>query len=186
MRKQGFILLIIGIIGLLTIIINAVLGNYRYERDYLSYWNLAEKASTIPQKKIYIEKFAVAIQSAGLQGDYDAILLKTPDNSFDKNFEALLSLRNRLEEIQKMNVSSFEYQTAIQQITQQEQGEASKLLETLEGVWLKNNYIIIWDWVCGLLVFSCLSSIIIGLIKISGGFKKVGKMMSESSQKGKM
>lgn len=58
----------------------------------------------------------------------------------------------RLREIQGMDVNSFEYQTALQQITQQEQGEASAMLEQIKGAWVLGHYWYLWDWY-GVLVF---------------------------------
>ena len=134
MRKQGIISISIGVLWLVVMIFFATIGNYHYERDYESYWNLAEKASTIQQKAVYMYKFVAGFKGKGFEGDYNAVFFKTPDNSFDKNLEALQSLKTRLDEIQKMNVASFEYQTAIQQITAQEQGEAQAMLDVFSGI----------------------------------------------------
>jgi hypothetical protein len=68
-----------------------------------------------------------------------------------------------LNEVQGMDVTSFAYQTSIQQITQQEQGEADHLMETLAGGWkLHGGYWYVWDWIgfligLGLIFFGCLS-----------------------------
>jgi uncharacterized protein YqgV (UPF0045/DUF77 family) len=128
-------------------IITNIKGNYEYEKQYLSLWNLADKASTIPQKSDYINKFVQSLERSGLNGEYNAVFLKTLDNSFDKNLEAIKSLQKRLVEIQGMDVTSFAYQTAIQQITQQEQGEAHNMLSVFKGVWWKSNHPFLWDWI---------------------------------------
>lgn len=182
MKKQGVIFISIGVFWLVVMIFFAIKGNYNYERDYQSYWNLAEKASTIQQKAVYMDKFVAGFKNKGFEGDYNAIFLKTPDNSFDKNLEALQSLKIRLDEIQKMNVSSFEYQTAIQQITAQEQGEAHDMLEVLSGIWWKNNYILLWEWFAGLQVVVSIFLIITGIVKIGGGLKKINQDMKEAER----
>ena len=110
------------------------------------------------------------------------LFFKTPDNSFDKNLEALQSLKTRLDEIQKMNVTSFEYQTAIQQITAQEQGEAQDMLEVFSGIWWKNNYLFLWEWVAVLEVVLCIVLIASGLSKMGGGLKKINQTMKESER----
>lgn len=46
-----------------------------------------------------------------------------------------------------MKVTSFEYQTAMQQITGQEQGEANEMLSVFKGVWYKENFILLWNWI---------------------------------------
>ena len=182
MKKQGVVYISIGIIGLIVMIFFAVIGNYQYERDYESYWNLAEKASTIQQKAEYVNKFVVGFKGKGFEGDYNAVFFKTPDNSFDKNLEALESLKTRLDQIQKMNVSSFEYQTAIQQITAQEQGEAQDMLKVFSGIWWKNNYFFLWQWVAGFEVVFCLFLIVVGLIIRGGGIKKINQAMKDAER----
>ncbi len=182
MRKQGIISISIGVLWLVVMIFFATIGNYHYERDYESYWNLAEKASTIQQKAVYIDKFVSEFKGKGFDGDYNAVFFKTPDNSFDKNMEALQSLKTRLDEIQKMNVASFEYQTAIQQITAQEQGEAQAMLDVFSGIWWKNSYIFLWDWVAGIEIICSILLIAIGFVKIGGGLKKINQAMKDAER----
>ena len=136
-----------------------VIADYQYERDIASYWNLADKASTLEQKAAYIDQFVAKLESnSKLAGSYDALWMKTPDNSFDANLAALKSLQSRLHEVQTMDVQSFAYQTAIQQITAQEQGEAKQMLSTFHGVWTKENWFTVWDWpgICLTLLFGLL------------------------------
>lgn len=147
MKLFGIILTIIGAFILTLDIFYSIVGNYQYNRQYECYWSLADKASTIPKKSEGIDKFVSALQNSGFNGKYNAIYLKTPDNSFDYNFEALKSLQLRMHEIEKMDVTSFQYQTAIQQITQQEQSEAKEMLSVFSGIWWKDNYIMLWDWI---------------------------------------
>lgn len=186
MKKQGLFLVILGALTIITIITTYNIGRYQYERDHLSFWNLAEKASTIQQKAMYMDKFVASFQGKGFEGEHNAIIFKTQDNSFDKNYEALQSLKKRLDEIQKMNIASFEYQTAIQQITQQEQGEAHNLLDELSGVWWKRNYVFNWDWICAITVITSLIIITAGSIKLGGGWKKVNEAMKEASRRAEM
>ncbi len=127
--KSGIILGLLGILGLITFGIAKTHQRYTFEKDYTQYWNLADKSSTIQAKQQYVTKFVEALETNKKRfAAHDAIFMKTPDNSFEQNLIALKTLSQRLEEIQDMNPSSFEYNTAIQQITQQEQGEAHKML----------------------------------------------------------
>jgi hypothetical protein len=162
-KKVGIILTIISSVWLCIIIGTAIIANYEYSKNYKSYWNLADKASTIPQKSIYVDQFVQRLETSGLNGKYDAIFLETPDNSFDKNLEALKTLQTRLQEIQLMDPKSFEYNTAISQITAQEQGEANAMLSVFKGVWFKSNHIMIWDWVCGISVVSFIVVLCLGI-----------------------
>ena len=124
-----------------------IMAKYRFERDYLSKWELADKSSTIEAKAIYIGQFVGAIESNVTDfSEYNVLYLKTANNSFAQNLAALKTLNVRLQEIMKMDIKSFEYQTAIQQITQQEQGEAQGLLDTIYGCWVKEKYPVAWEW----------------------------------------
>lgn len=141
-----------------------VSGNYQYSKNYGSYWSLAEKASSIEKKIEGIDKFVDALEHANMSGKHDALFMDTPDNGFDENFEALKSLQLRLHEIKEMDIKSFEYQTALQQITQQEQTEAGEMLSVFSGIWWKENHFMLWNWVglvqvCALLavIFVCVA-----------------------------
>lgn len=141
-----------------------IVGHYQYSKKYSSYWSLAEKASSIEKKIEGIDKFVAALESSSLSGKYDALFLETPDNSFDENFEALKSLQTRLHEIKEMDIKSFEYQTALQQITQQEQTEAGEMLSVFSGVWWKENHIMLWGWIGAVQVL-----VLIIVVFIAGG-----------------
>jgi len=162
MKALGIFLVTFFSLALILDIGVGIKGTYTYEKDVYSYWKLADKASTIPQKAIYVDKFVVALDQLGYQGTYNAIIFPTPDNSFDKNMEALKSLQTRLHEIELMDVTSFEYQTAIQQITGQEQGEASAMLNEFRGLWWKNNHFLLWNWIAAVQITLSVIFVFIG------------------------
>ena len=144
--KTSGILLLVGSILLSAIwIFNYVGANAEWENEIGANWTLADKSSTIAEKSDYINKFVEALEKANLQGTNDALFFPTPDNNFDKNLQALKTLQARLETIKTMKQDSFEYQTAIQQITAQEQGEAQNMLSVLEGSWYKVNHYFLWN-----------------------------------------
>ncbi len=154
-------------IGLLILMpIFGCIGHYKLYKDFISYWSLADKSSTIEKKAEYIDKFVIALEKSDLKGSYNTLFFPTPDNSFDQNFDALKTLQGRLHEIQTMDIKSFEYQTAIQQITGQEQGEAEALISVIKGVWWKGYGVFLWDWVCLLSICSLISWIIFVLVTI--------------------
>ena len=134
-----------------------VVGDYQYEKNYGQYWELSDKSSTITAKQEYIVEFQNALMNGKTNGafaEFNAVFLQTQNNNFDANLKALETLSQRLTEIQEMDPSSFEYNTAIQQITQQEQGEASKMLDVFHGCFMLQNYMIAWGWVAGITVVS--------------------------------
>jgi hypothetical protein len=131
-----------------------VMFDYRFEKNYEYAWNLADKSSTIEAKATYIRQFVSLLESNQPDfAEYNAKWLYTPDNSFAMNLAALKTLRDRLQEVMTMDVKSFEYQTAIQQITAQEQGEAGKLISTIKGCWLKEKYPLAWNWYVPVWIF---------------------------------
>lgn len=141
-----------------------IIGNYRFEKDYLQFWELSDKSSTIPAKQKYISEFVLTLENGYKKGDFssfNAIFLKTPNNNFEANLNALRTLSQRLIEIQEMDPKTFEYNTAIQQITAQEQGDAHKLIGIIKGCYFLNNYFIVWDWIGGCLCFITIAGILI-------------------------
>ena len=147
----------------------AIIGNYQFEKQFLFAWNLADKSSTIEAKANYIAQFVNLLETYKNNfSSYNAVWLKTPDNSLEKNIDAVKTLNSRLHEIMKMDVASFQYNTAIQQITAQEQGEATNLIYTIKGCWMKESYPMNWDWYGGvILIFWICGLIICGLIYLA-------------------
>jgi ABC-type antimicrobial peptide transport system permease subunit len=148
MYKAGCIVVVFGILWAIVFFANMVISNYQYTKRYKYAWNLADKASTIEAKSKYINEFVEGlVKDKDLRfAEYDALILKTDDNSFQKNLEALQTLQSRLNTIKTMDEQSFAYQTAIQQITAQEQGEAQKLLSVISECYLLRNYPMVWGW----------------------------------------
>lgn len=134
-----------GIILLVFMVWQGVVGFYRYGQTISSNWSLADRASTIPQKAEYVDKFVSALRDSGLQGRHDSLFFPMGQNSFDENFKALVSLQERLNSIKGMDENSFAYQTAIQQITEQEQGQADEMLRVFSGCWWQANYYYLWN-----------------------------------------
>ena len=140
-----------------------VRSNYSFEKKYLYAWELADRSSTIEAKANYIQQFVDAISTNKDDfAEYNAIWLQTPENKFENNVSALVSLKDRLNEIRKMDVSSFQYNTAIQQITAQEQGEAHGLIRHIQGCYDLENYWYVWDWIGGVFTISAIVLCIVG------------------------
>ena len=143
-----------------------VVAEYRLENGYTQFWGLADKSSTIQAKQRYITQFVEALKAGQARGEFathDAVWLKTPNNSFSANLTALESLSQRLTEIQALNPNSFEYNTAIQQITAQEQGEAKAMMDVFTGCYERENFPIVWGWIGGLCAVLAIALVIVGL-----------------------
>lgn len=131
-------------------ITSAVKASFSFKRDYLFEWSLADKSSTIEDKTVHISNFIQRLEAGHAGGGFaghDALFLQQPDNSFAANLVALKSLQKRLVEIGDLEPDSFQYNTAIQQITAQEQGEAGAMLKTFKGCYQLSQYPITWGWV---------------------------------------
>lgn len=160
-------MVILGVVlaGLLTR--SYVVASYHFEKQYGQFWNLADKSSTISAKAKYVSEFVSSLRDGYAKGEFaghDAIFLETPNNSFESNLQALITLSDRLSDIQKMSPSSFEYNTAIQQITAQEQGEATAMLGVFTGCYCLSNYVLIWDWIGGCLILFTVVLLFIGVL----------------------
>ena len=133
------IALAITIIASLT---STIVSGYKFKSNYSSDWELADKSSTLEAKSEYLDKFVENLEIGKLTGDFHthgALIFKNDANSFSENLNALKTLQLRLRDVKDMNPNSFEYNTAIQQITGQEQGEASDMIGIFkEGYTIKN------------------------------------------------
>lgn len=155
MKKLVGALIIIGsLIGAGFFIAANVRAGYEWTTEYGSQWALSVKASTIAQKAEYVDKFVGALDKSGLEGSNDAVWYFTPNNSFDENMKALKSLQKRLHDISGMNENDFAYQSAIQQITAQEQDDNGEVLSVLFGCWQKVHHPYLWNpfWCIGIFI----------------------------------
>lgn len=125
----------------------AIATNYTYTRDIENEWVLADRSFTIEAKTQHIDGFVAALEASGLHGEHDAMFLTKPSNGFDANMEALKSLQARLHEIGGMDPNSFQYNTALHQITEQEQGQAANMIGTFEGIYWKEHAVFLWSWI---------------------------------------
>ena len=148
----GSVITIICIIFGTVCISQCVNANIEWTNDIGYAWDLADKSSTLAEKSKYIDEFIFNLKESK-HNKYGALVYKTRSYDFDLNLKALETLGERLHEIQKIDVNSFAYQTAIQQITAQEQGEAQEMIKVLYGAWVIDNYwwafyvVQLWVWI---------------------------------------
>ena len=167
MFKTSIVLLVMPVILSITLIITSFYVDAKYTRGYKCHWNLADKSSTIATKQEKIRAFVDAIEEGNSKGEFsshNAIFFTTPDNELLSNLKMLKTLDQRLSEIREMDVKSFEYNTAIQQITAQEQGEAHKMTVIFEGCWVLKNYPFLWEWIRVTVVIFLTVSFVAGLV----------------------
>lgn len=143
--KVGWLLLAIGIIFACSRGAYRYYAKFDYRNTISNNWDLSERASTISQKSEYMNKFVAALETQHLTGLNSNLWFQTPSTSFDENMKALKSLQKRLIDISGMDETTMAYQTAIQQITAQEQGEGKSMLDVLYKCWQRQNYYTIWN-----------------------------------------
>jgi hypothetical protein len=73
------------------------------------------------------------------------------------------TLVSRLDSISRTDATSFQYNTAIEQITKQEQGEASNMLDVFCECYTLENRPYIWGWISVCII---IGEIILGLVII--------------------
>lgn len=164
-KTKYFTLLALPLLFLTGWFVNEIRVGYQYDNTIGSYWALGVKASTLQQKSAYLDQYVKALEDAHLSGN-DAVMLKTPDNSYEQNMVALKSLQGRMHQIEGMDEQSFAYQTAMQQIAGQEQAQADQLTSTFEGVWLLQEHPCLWGWIELLIVSPFL--LFVGVMVIMG------------------
>lgn len=152
-RKYLKVASLISVIVLPITFYQQVVSKYQFEKDYGNEWGLADKSSTLTAKRQHIDKFIENLERDKSKfATNNAIFLKTPSNNFEANLTALKTLQERLGIVEKMDPESFQYNTAIQQITQQEQGEAHEMIGVIQGCYYLNNYPMAWDWIFDILI----------------------------------
>lgn len=144
MKTIGSVLLTLGIILTGLYITYCIYANFSWENNVYSNWTLSDKSSTLQAKADYMDKFVTALQSNHL-ADNSALIWKTADTNCQKNIDAVITLKERLNQIKGMDETSFQYQQAIQQITEQEQGQADNMITTLKSCYNKTHYYFIWN-----------------------------------------
>lgn len=151
MKPTGqFLLMIIHLIGIIIFQVNYTMGVYLpYQRQIGYHWELADKSSTISDKSMHIDNFVKSLEDSGVPATkHNALFFTYPNNQFGENLKALKSLQNRLAEAKSMDPNSVAYQTAIQQVTSQEQGEAGEMISVFYDCWILHHHsIIFWNWV---------------------------------------
>lgn len=162
MKTFGVILILFGSLFAISRGALRIYVWYEYQNTIACNWDLSERASTLAQKSEYMNKFVGALEKCNLDGTNSALFLQTPESDFTQNMKALKSLQQRLSDISGMDENSFAYQTALQQITAQEQGEAHEMLSHLQNCWERQNYYTVWNWLyfVGLLLLQFLCIII--------------------------
>lgn len=146
-KSFAIFLLVLGLLIAVPRGITRVIMTYEYTNKVECNWDLSVRASTIAQKSEYMDKFVSAIEKCNLEGTNSSLLLQTPETDFNENFKALKSLQKRLKDISGLDENSFAYQTALQQITAQEQGEAGAMLRHIQSCWNRQNYYSFWNWI---------------------------------------
>lgn len=162
--KTGIVL--VSLILLISFLAYGYSAQIQYTNRVGNYWTLADRASTLADKRQFIDRFVAALEKADLEGTHNAAFFLTPENSFDANLTAVKSLQQRLAEIESMDIKSFEYQQALSQVTQQEMNEAEDMLKVFKGCWILENHTLAWSWHAGLIAAILFAGVIYPLAQL--------------------
>jgi hypothetical protein len=117
--------------------------NYKWKCEAEQYMLLADDASTADIKLLYLRQYRRAIEQKVTRNDARYIFTQERLTR-DAQLGVLATLICRLEQISTMDAKSFEYQTAMQQVTGQEFDHA---MTDVDGVfkdcWRRQS---IWRW----------------------------------------
>jgi hypothetical protein len=161
------ITLIISILAIVLYIVFGIISNNKYDTEFGANWQLSKKTATIEQKSVYIDKFVQDIEKGGFGGKFDAIFNPNDNNSYEQNLIALKTLQQRLHELKSLPMTSFDYNTALQQLSEQQGDISSNMIYTFSGIWYKEHYILLWNWICFVGVIFFIILIICSWISIS-------------------
>jgi len=112
------VLLIAGYITVFTV--NSIRNGYMWENTVNSYFELADRASSIDKKLEYLKQYRAALMEKGLNAGQSRYVRPTPASDLSNQMIILDTLIIRMEDAQKLSSSSLEYQQAIKQITTDE------------------------------------------------------------------
>lgn len=149
-----------GIVGAFIVIMSVVCFGFwcflfishgiQANNEFVGYWQIASRSSTIEKKSEYLDKYIAAIEKLKLNEGYSAIIFRKYNNYMPNNYDAIKSLQKRLHEVKGLDVKSFAYQTAIQQITGQEWDEADELVGEFEYKYYNEHSLYVrgaYDWI---------------------------------------
>lgn len=142
--KKGITLMVLTALIGVGLITAWAFDGYQYDNSIGSYWNLSVKASSLDVKSQYLDQFISAVRAANLSGN-DALIFKTPDNSYEQNFDAITSLQSRMHAFVGQDPTTMAYQQAISQITAQEEDDNSSTIQVINGLWWKSNHYFFWN-----------------------------------------
>ena len=97
-------------IGSATVVI---IDAYHIDRDTTSWLSRAQVSSNPTDMRYYLEKLVDGMKKYQITSGYDAIIFKTPENNMTLVMKAINRSIDRCKQIEKMNISSVEYQTAL-------------------------------------------------------------------------
>ncbi len=140
MKATGIVLWIVGLVLFIVFLSwGFIYSLYLYDVEIGQNVSLADDASTAVKKLEYLEKFSVAVR-AKITRNQARFIFKRERLTRDKQLEILETLQTRLREAVSMDPTSFEYQTAMGQITGQEFDHAlGEINGIMSSCWLRQS-----------------------------------------------
>ena len=163
MKGLGILLMVASILLCAGALIHGgIYASYSYDVRMGQYIRLADDSSTAESKLEYLKKFEEVVSSNIFRNEARYVF-KKERLTRDKQLKVLSTLQTRLQDAVEMDPLSFEYQTAMQQITGQEFDHAlGEINDIISSCWLRQSgFAVFCLWIAWLL---CLILFIIGLV----------------------
>lgn len=149
-----------GILGLLLLIVFAgclyfgIVQNWSVTRDTTAWLDRAQVASNPTDMREYLINCRDGMIEWDLDTGHDAIIFETPENDMELVMKALENSISRCYEVETMNTTSPEYQTALDDL----RGQIRELdIHSTGRYWVKHWYILwiaIFSFIFALILFA--------------------------------
>jgi hypothetical protein len=154
------------ILGLIVYSFGAIKVQIEYSNEVEGYWHLADRASDLSQKYIYIKQFYEKLDEKDF-AENGSVMFPRQLTSFQQNKTIIKSLLDRLYADRNLLTSNWAYSREIEQITKTEQEEAGVILMNLGACWYLKNHPEYWGWYGALLTIAFICLILIFLLLLA-------------------
>lgn len=149
MKIVSWILFVIILTMMVLSVVSWIIRVYQYDRNIGQYLKLADDASTAQSKLGYLIQYRNAVDKNVLE-ENAAYVFKQEQYTKSRQLKIVDTLVSRLQDMQIMNPTSFEYQQAMYQVSGQEFDHTLQRIDDIfedcfirEGVW---GFLLILIW----------------------------------------
>jgi uncharacterized membrane protein SpoIIM required for sporulation len=157
-----FLVIVIGVV----LSVSTYMASFPYKQNVESHLGMADDASTAALKLEHLLEYKKSVLKM-VKGDDARFIFKTPQTKKAAQMAILDSLIDRVSTTAKMKTDSFEYQTAMNQITGQEfEGTIASTNQMFFSMYLRQNGWNAYMWMMGIWLMILLIALFITAIVI--------------------